>query len=80
VPKALKLARVTMNNIRQNLLWAFGYNILLIPVAMGILFPFFGIRLNPMLASMAMAFSSISVVTNALRLKTISLTKQITKE
>jgi heavy metal translocating P-type ATPase len=76
VPRALKLARVTMNNIRQNLLWAFGYNILLIPVAMGILFPFFGIRLNPMLASMAMAFSSISVVTNALRLKTITLTKK----
>jgi Cu+-exporting ATPase len=79
VPKALQLARVTMNNIRQNLLWAFGYNILLIPVAMGVLFPFFGIRLNPMLASMAMAFSSVSVVTNALRLKNISLTKSIIK-
>lgn len=73
VPRALELSRVTMQNIRQNLAWAFGYNILLVPVAMGALYPFFGLELNPMFASAAMAFSSVSVVLNALRLKTIKL-------
>jgi len=58
-----------MRIIKQNLFWAFIYNILGIPVAAGILFPFFGILLNPVIASAAMSFSSVSVVTNSLRLK-----------
>ena len=65
-----------MNTIRQNLIWAFGYNIILIPVAMGILYPFIGILLNPALASFAMAASSISVVANSLRLKTSKVGKE----
>ncbi|MFZ5425115.1 MAG: heavy metal translocating P-type ATPase [Patescibacteria group bacterium] len=73
VPKAIKLSKATMRNIKQNLGWAFGYNIILIPVAMGALYPILGILLNPMLASGAMAFSSISVVMNALRLKSTKL-------
>ena len=73
VPKAIKLSKATMRNIKQNLGWAFGYNIILIPVAMGVLYPFFGILLNPILASGAMAFSSISVVMNALRLKSAEI-------
>lgn len=73
VPQALNLSHATMKNIRQNLTWAFGYNVILIPVAMGILYPIWGIQLNPMLASAAMAFSSVSVVLNALRLKSVSI-------
>lgn len=73
VPKALRLSKTTMRNIKQNLAWAFGYNVILIPVAMGILYPFFGLQLNPILASAAMALSSVSVVANALRLKTARL-------
>jgi len=73
VPKAINLSKITMTNVKQNLFWAFGYNIILIPVAMGVLYPSFGILLNPMLAGAAMAFSSVSVVFNALRLKTIKL-------
>ena len=69
VLKAIKLSKHTIRNIKQNLVWAFGYNVILIPVAMGILYPFFGISMNPVLASAAMAFSSLSVVINALRLK-----------
>lgn len=69
IPQALRLSRATMRNITENLFWAFGYNIVLIPVAMGILYPFSGLQLNPMLASAAMALSSVSVVANALRLK-----------
>lgn len=72
VPKMIKLSKATMRNITQNLIWAFGYNILLIPVAMGLLYPFFGITLNPMFAGAAMAFSSLSVVFNALRLKRVT--------
>ncbi len=69
VPQALQLSKVTMRNITQNLLWAFGYNIVLIPVAMGALYPTFHLQLHPILASAAMALSSVSVVANALRLK-----------
>ncbi len=69
VPHALRLSKATMSNIKQNLVWAFGYNIVLIPVAMGILYPVWQIQLNPMLAGAAMALSSVSVVGNALRLK-----------
>jgi len=58
-----------MRTIKMNLFWAFGYNIILIPVAMGALYPFFKILLNPIFASVAMATSSISVVTNSLLLK-----------
>jgi Cu+-exporting ATPase len=66
---AISLSRATMRNIRQNLFWAFAYNVILIPVAMGVLYPFTGILLDPILAAAAMAFSSVTVVSNALRLR-----------
>ena len=66
---AQKLAKATMANIKQNLIWAFGYNVVLIPVAAGVMVPFGFGMLNPMLAGAAMAISSICVVTNALRLR-----------
>lgn len=69
VPRAIALSKATLRNIKENLIWAFGYNVVLIPVAMGALYPLFGVQLNPILASAAMALSSVSVVTNALRLK-----------
>lgn len=70
---ALQLSRATLRNIRQNLVWAFGYNSLLIPVAAGLLYPFGGPLLSPMLAALAMTLSSISVLANALRLKRLPL-------
>ena len=69
VADAIALSRATIRDIRQNLAWAFGYNIVLIPVAAGLLYPIWKVTLNPMLAAAAMAFSSISVLLNALRLK-----------
>jgi Cu+-exporting ATPase len=66
---AIALSRKTVGVIKQGLVWAFGYNIVLIPVAMGLLYPPFGILLNPVIAAAAMAMSSVSVVTNALRLR-----------
>ncbi len=69
VPTALKLSRATIKNIKENLFWAFGYNTLGIPVAMGILHIFGGPLLNPMIAAAAMSFSSVSVLLNALRLR-----------
>ena len=69
VPTAVRLSRATMRTIRQNLGWAFGYNVVLIPVAAGVLYPLAGLLLNPALAAGAMALSSVSVVANSLRLR-----------
>ena len=73
VAAAIRLSRATMRVVRENLAWAFGYNIVLIPVAMGALFPFFGLLLNPGLAAGAMALSSVSVVANSLRLRRVNV-------
>ena len=69
VPMAIRLSRAVIRNIKQNLFWAFFYNVVGIPVAAGLLYPLFGITLSPMLAAAAMSLSSVSVVSNALRLK-----------
>jgi Cu+-exporting ATPase len=73
VGRAIRLSRSTMRVVRENLAWAFGYNVVLIPVAMGVLFPAFGLLLNPALAAGAMALSSVSVVLNSLRLRGIRI-------
>ena len=73
IERAITLSRATMRNIRQNLLFAFGYNALGIPVAAGVLYPITGLLLSPILAGAAMALSSVSVVTNALRLRRVQL-------
>jgi Cu+-exporting ATPase len=73
IVRAHALSRATMRNIRQNLFFAFVYNTIGVPVAAGVLFPFFGILLSPMLASAAMTFSSVSVIANALRLRRVDL-------
>jgi len=69
VPTAIKLSKDTIRNIKQNLFWAFGYNTIGIPVAAGVLYIFGGPLLNPMIAAAAMSLSSVSVVSNALRLR-----------
>jgi Cu+-exporting ATPase len=71
--RALHLSRATMKNIRQNLFFAFVYNLLGVPIAAGVLYPFFGLLLSPMIASAAMTFSSVSVIANALRLRRVKL-------
>ena len=73
IVRALRLSRATMRNIRQNLFFAFIYNIIGIPIAAGVLYPWFGLMLNPMIASAAMSLSSVSVIANALRLRTVRL-------
>ena len=73
VARAHALARATMRNIRQNLFWAFAYNLVGIPVAAGVLYPVLGVLLSPMIAAAAMSFSSVTVIANALRLKSVHL-------
>ncbi|MCH7763688.1 MAG: heavy metal translocating P-type ATPase [Candidatus Marinimicrobia bacterium] len=73
IVRGRQLSRATMTNIRQNLFWAFAYNALGVPIAAGILYPFFGILLSPIIAAAAMSFSSVSVIGNALRLRNLSL-------
>jgi Cu+-exporting ATPase len=73
IVRARRLSRATMQNIRQNLGFAFVYNVLGVPVAAGVLYPFFGLLLSPMIASAAMTFSSVSVILNALRLRKTEL-------
>ena len=73
IARARRLSRATMRNIKQNLFWAFIYNLLGVPIAAGVLYPFFGLLLSPMLAAAAMSFSSVSVIGNALRLRRLRL-------
>ena len=73
IVRARRLSRATMRNIRQNLFFAFVFNALAIPVAAGVLYPVFGLLLNPMIASAAMSISSVCVIGNALRLRSITL-------
>jgi Cu+-exporting ATPase len=73
IVRARKLSRATVRNIKQNLLFAFLYNVIGIPIAAGVLYPSFGLLLSPMIASAAMSFSSVSVIANALRLRKVTL-------
>lgn len=73
IVRARRLSRATMRNIKQNLFWAFAYNTIGVPIAAGILYPFFGLLLSPMIAAAAMSFSSVSVIANALRLRSAQL-------
>jgi Cu+-exporting ATPase len=73
IARARRLSRSTMRNIRQNLFFAFVYNAVCIPIAAGVLYPFFGLLLSPVIAAAAMTFSDVSVVTNALRLRKVEL-------
>jgi len=73
VAMAVRLSRATLRNIKQNLFWAFAYNVILIPLAAGVLYPFFGVLLSPVFAAAAMGLSSVTVVSNALRLRRVKL-------
>jgi Cu+-exporting ATPase len=73
IVRARRLSQATMKNIRQNLFFAFVYNSLGVPIAAGVLYPFFGVLLSPILAAAAMSFSSVSVITNSLRLRMVRL-------
>ena len=73
IAKAIRLSRATLSNIRQNLFFAFVYNALGVPVAAGVLYPYFGVLLSPIIAGAAMSFSSVSVIANALRLRNVNL-------
>ena len=73
IVRARALSKATMHNIRQNLFFAFVYNVIGVPVAAGVLYPFFGLLLSPIIASAAMTFSSVSVIANALRLRKLAL-------
>jgi P-type Cu+ transporter len=73
IVRARRLSRATMRNIRQNLFFAFVFNALAMPIAAGVLYPAIGLQLNPMIASAAMSMSSVLVITNALRLRTVRL-------
>ena len=73
IARAIVLSRATMRNIRQNLIFAFAYNAIGIPIAAGALYPVFGWLLSPIIAALAMSMSSVSVIVNALRLRTLQL-------
>ena len=73
VPKAVKLSHKVMKNIKENLFWAFFYNVIGIPLAAGLFYPLWGMLLNPMIGAAAMSFSSVSAVSNALRLRFVKL-------
>jgi Cu+-exporting ATPase len=73
IVRARRLSRLTLKNIKQNLFFAFVYNAAGVPIAAGVLYPFFGILLSPIIAAAAMSFSSVSVITNALRLRRVTL-------
>ena len=73
IVKAKKLSHVVVKNIKQNLFFAFVYNVLGVPIAAGVLYPIFGLLLSPMIAALAMSFSSVSVIVNALRLRNIKI-------
>jgi Cu+-exporting ATPase len=73
IVRARRLSKATMSNIRQNLFFAFIYNLLGVPIAAGVLYPLFGILLSPVLAAAAMSLSSVSVITNSLRLRNVKL-------
>ncbi|MDA7673500.1 copper-transporting ATPase, partial [Verrucomicrobiales bacterium] len=73
IAKAMTIGRAVMSNIRKNLWFAFGYNAIGVPIAAGVLYPFIGILLSPMIAGAAMSFSSVSVIANALRLRRMKL-------
>ena len=73
IVRARLLSRATMRNIQENLFFAFIYNALGVPIAAGLLYPFFGLLLSPMIAAAAMSFSSVSVILNALRLRSVRL-------
>jgi Cu+-exporting ATPase len=73
IVRAIRLSRATMKNIKQNLFFAFVYNTIGVPIAAGVLYPFFGLLLSPMIAAAAMSFSSVSVIANSLRLRSLNL-------